>query len=128
MLLISDGGLWLGATTKSWVVGRLGAVAAVVEDDARTLLVLLSRDWSLAKTELLELENRRPDLPPLSMRAAVQLALTGSSTWWAELALQWCADGFPLEGLEGEIDRLTTDRHLSQRGRHLAVNVMRSSE
>lgn len=126
MLLISDSGLWLGATANEWVVGRLDASLVGVEGDSRALLVLLERDWSVARLELQDLGQRRSDLGIPSMSASVKLALTGQNPRWAEFALQWCADGFPLDGLVDQIESLAHDERISQRGRHLAASVLRA--
>lgn len=127
MLLISDSGLWLGATAQGWVVGRLNASPVGVESDPRALLVLLEREWSVARLELHDLEVCRPDLGSVSMVPAVKLALSGQSSRWAELALRWCADGFALDGLVGDIQSLAQDRRISQHGRHLAAKLLRAS-
>lgn len=125
-LLISDSGLWLGRTRDRWVVGREGGPVASAREDARALLPLLDREWSVAQIEIKEVEQRATELGPVPLTATVGLALRWRSDHWTTAALRWLRDGFPLTALEQDLAPLPDDGTLPQASRHLAAKILRT--
>jgi len=125
LLLLSDGGLWLGASDRSWVVGQRREAGRPVNEDARSLMPLLERSWSIAKEELEEVEQRFEHLGRIPTEPTVRLALSWPA-YWAELALNWLADGYPKDGLADEIAAVESKPGFPQSVRHLARRVRRS--
>ena len=119
-------GNWLGRASDGWVVGRTEGTVARVDDDARALMPLLDRQWSVARLELDELEAQAPDLGPIPLDATVTLALRWRSQHWTTAALRWLEDGYPVDGFREEVATLVDDKALSQASRHLAARLLNS--
>jgi len=127
-LLVSDSGLWLGRQSGRWVVGRRSSRHPTdVGAEAISLLVLLERDWDVARLEIEELERETPALGAIPVRPTVKLALTAEvSPHWTVKSVGWLKAGCPLDGLHDDLARVSRDKRIPQRARHDAVKLLKA--
>jgi hypothetical protein len=118
---------WLGVKDGQWAIGEPDHDATPATNPLGMIVLLQRRDWPTAEQELAEAHARHPELPYPPIHASVRLALTkGTSTYWAERALQWLSDGYPADDLKAEIVALRSDKSYSQRARHQAARLLKS--